>query len=73
MEVIAIRFEVHPMPPARNIDQLTAEERLDEVAAILAAGVRRLAEKRKKEKIPLDKSPATRPYVRKTNRKGEGT
>ena len=52
---------------------MTAEERLDEVAAILAAGVGRLLKKRNTEKIPLDKSPGTRPYVRKTNRNGERT
>ncbi|MBF0424592.1 MAG: hypothetical protein HQL66_02055 [Magnetococcales bacterium] len=53
--------------PAR----MTAEERLDEVAAILATGVRRLLKKLETEKIPLDKSPGTRPYVQKTNRTGE--
>ncbi|MBF0142879.1 MAG: hypothetical protein HQL59_05410 [Magnetococcales bacterium] len=51
--------------------KMTTDQRLEEAAAILAAGVRRLAEKRKMEKIPLDKSPGTRPYVRKTNRTGE--
>ncbi|MBF0309301.1 MAG: hypothetical protein HQL56_07220 [Magnetococcales bacterium] len=73
MEVIAICFEVHPMLPARNIDQLTADQRLDEASAILAAGIVRYLEKQKTEKIPLDKSPKTRPYVRKTTRNGERT
>lgn len=50
---------------------MTAAERLDEAAAILATGLRRLREKQNQEKIPLDKSPTTRPHVRKTQRNGE--
>lgn len=57
----------HAPDPAR----MTSDQRLDEVAAILATGVRRLLKKRETEKISLDKSPDTRPYVRKTNRTGE--
>ncbi len=47
---------------------LTADERLDEAASILATGIKRLLEKRKTEKIPLDKSPTVCPYGRKTTR-----
>jgi hypothetical protein len=50
---------------------MTADARLDEVAAILAAGVRRFLEKEKTEKISLDKSPEQCPYGRKTRRSGE--
>ena len=46
-------------------DRMTAEERLNEAAGILAKGVIRLKEKRKTEKIQLDKSPTIRPYGRK--------
>lgn len=59
--------------PTSHPDHMPPEARLGEAAAILASGVARLLEKRKMEKIPLDKSPAIRPHVRKTNRKGEGT
>ncbi|MBF0604542.1 MAG: hypothetical protein HQL07_12730 [Nitrospirae bacterium] len=54
-------------------NRMTAEERLDEVAAILADGVKRLVKKKKIEKIPLDKSPDQCPYVHITNRNGERT
>ena len=50
-------------PPIPNL--MTAEERLEEVAGILATGVARLLEKRKTEKIPLDNSPTIRPHGRK--------
>ncbi|NGZ29593.1 MAG: hypothetical protein G8345_22225 [Magnetococcales bacterium] len=52
---------------------MSPDDRLTEVAAILATGVRRLLKKRETEKISLDKSPKTRPYVRKTNQLGERT
>lgn len=52
---------------------MTAEDRLNEVAVLLAAGVKRVLQMQKTEKIPLDNSPKTRPYVRKTNRNGERT
>ncbi|MBF0182753.1 MAG: hypothetical protein HQM03_22300 [Magnetococcales bacterium] len=51
-------------------DHMTAEERLDEAAAILATAIRRLKEKRKTEKIPVDKSPDQCPYGQKTTRGG---
>ena len=51
-------------------NSMTAEERLNEVASILAKGVIRLQEKRKIEKIPLDKSPTIRVHGRKPT-KGE--
>ncbi|MBF0179952.1 MAG: hypothetical protein HQM03_08010 [Magnetococcales bacterium] len=49
-------------------DHMTAEERLAEVASILAAGIKRLKEKQKIEKIPVDKSLDQCPYGRKTTR-----
>ena len=58
---------------ATDPNLMTAEERLDEVAAILADGIKRLIKKKKTEKIPLDKSPDQCPYVHKTNRNGERT
>lgn len=61
------------MIPLTSPADMTADQRLDEAAAILAAGVKRLLEKRKTEKIPLDKSPKTRPYVRRNNQNGERT
>ncbi|MBF0339737.1 MAG: hypothetical protein HQL95_02080 [Magnetococcales bacterium] len=51
-------------------DQMTPEARLSEAAAILAAGIRRLKEKQKTEKIPLDKSANQCPYGQKST-KGE--
>ena len=51
-------------------NRMTAEERLNEVASILAKGVIRLQEKRKTEKISLDKSPTIRVHGRKPT-KGE--
>ena len=47
-------------------ERMTAEERLNEAASILAKGVVRLQEKQKKEKIQLDKSPTIRPYGHKS-------
>ncbi|MBF0185611.1 MAG: hypothetical protein HQM06_14665 [Magnetococcales bacterium] len=49
---------------------MTADERLNEVAAIIATGLRRLGEKQKTENIPVDNSPTKCPYGRKTP-KGE--
>ncbi|MBF0190255.1 MAG: hypothetical protein HQL99_03775 [Magnetococcales bacterium] len=51
-------------------DSMTTEERLTEVATILVTGYRRLLEKQKIEKIPLDKSPDQCPYGQKPT-KGE--
>ncbi|MBF0624099.1 MAG: hypothetical protein HQL82_04760 [Magnetococcales bacterium] len=53
--------------------KMTTDQRMEEAAAILSIGVTRLLQKRKTEKIPLDKSPGTRPYVRKTHCNGERT
>jgi hypothetical protein len=55
-------------------DHMTAEERLDEVASILATGIRRMLDKRKreKEKVLLDNSPRKRPYGRKSTMKENG-
>ena len=50
--------------------QMSDEDRLTEAARILATGIRRLLEKQKTEKIPLDNSPNQWPYGRKTT-KGE--
>ena len=50
--------------------QMTDDDRLTEAARILATGIRRLLEKQKTEKIPLDNSPNQWPYGRKTT-KGE--
>ena len=50
--------------------QMSTQDRLTEVAHILATGIRRLREKKKLEKIPLDNSPNQCPYGRKTT-KGE--
>lgn len=41
---------------------MTTEERLAEVASILATGIRRLREKQKTEKFPLDKLADQWPY-----------
>ena len=49
---------------------LSTDERLNEAARILATAIRRLLEKQKTEKIPLDNSPNQWPYGRKTT-KGE--
>ncbi|MBF0341069.1 MAG: hypothetical protein HQL95_08935 [Magnetococcales bacterium] len=49
---------------------MTTEARLDEVAAILAAGIKRLKEKQKQEKIRLDKSANQCPYGQKSTRGG---
>ncbi|MBF0177968.1 MAG: hypothetical protein HQL63_14140 [Magnetococcales bacterium] len=49
---------------------MSDDERLNEVARILATGIHRLLEKQKTEKIPLDNSPNQWPYGRKTT-KGE--
>ena len=57
-------------PTTVHPTQMTDDERLDEVAALLATGIRRLLEKQKTEKIPLDNSPNQCPYGRKTT-KGE--
>lgn len=59
------------MTPTTDPATMTAEERLDAVAAILAVGILRLREKQKTERIPLDISPETRPHVRKTTPNGE--
>ena len=50
--------------------QMSDDDRLTEAARILATGIRRLLEKQKTEKIPLDNSPNQWPYGRKTT-KGE--
>lgn len=57
---------LHTPDPA----SMPPEDRLGEVAAILATGFIRLQKKQKTEKFPLDKSPTIRPYGRKTT-KGE--
>lgn len=65
---------MHPSTTAnalRDPARMTAAERLDEAAALLATGLRRLREKQNLEKIPLDKSPGSRPYVRATKPRGE--
>ncbi|MBF0128061.1 MAG: hypothetical protein HQM02_12740 [Magnetococcales bacterium] len=54
-------------------DDMTAEARLDEAAAILAAGVVRVHKKQKTEKISVAIPPKKRPYVRKNQPKGEWT
>ncbi|MEO5332581.1 MAG: hypothetical protein H7839_11200 [Magnetococcus sp. YQC-5] len=51
-------------------DSMSTEARLTEVATILATGYRRHLEKKKMEKIPVDKSPNQCPYGRKPT-KGE--
>ncbi|MBF0180602.1 MAG: hypothetical protein HQM03_11320 [Magnetococcales bacterium] len=53
-----------------NPDHMTAEERLEEAAAILAAGIKRLKEKQTTEKISVDKSANQCPYGPKTTRGG---
>ncbi|MBF0185942.1 MAG: hypothetical protein HQM06_16355 [Magnetococcales bacterium] len=50
--------------------QMSDDDRLTEAARILATGIRRLLEKQKTEKFPLDNSPNQWPYGRKTT-KGE--
>ena len=57
---------------------MTADERLDEVARILAAGIHRWMDKKKPkiigktEKVILDKPPLLPPYGSQTNpKKGE--
>ncbi len=57
---------MNPTHPTKMSD----DERLTEVAALLATGIRRLLEKQKTEKIPVDNSPNQCPYGRKTT-KGE--
>lgn len=52
---------MNAIPP----DSMTTDERLTEVANILFTGIRRLREKQKTEKIPLDNSPTIRLYGRK--------
>ncbi|MBF0182377.1 MAG: hypothetical protein HQM03_20365 [Magnetococcales bacterium] len=49
-------------------DDMTADARLDEAAAILAKGILRLKKKRKIEKNSVDKSGNQCPYGRKTTR-----
>ncbi len=51
-------------------DHMSTQERLSEVGSILATAIRRLKEKQKQEKIPVDNSPNQCPYGRKTT-KGE--
>jgi hypothetical protein len=51
-------------------DRMSADERLKEVARILATGIERLLKKEKTEKLPLDKSPSIRVHGRKPT-KGE--
>ncbi|MBF0461755.1 MAG: hypothetical protein HQL87_10195 [Magnetococcales bacterium] len=51
-------------------DHMTAQDRLAEVGSILSTAIRRLREKQKAEKIPLDNLPNQCPYGRKTT-KGE--
>ena len=41
----------------RTPDLMSAEERLEAAARILATGIERLLKKEKTEKLPLDKSP----------------
>ncbi|GAB0057955.1 hypothetical protein SIID45300_02289 [Candidatus Magnetaquicoccaceae bacterium FCR-1] len=51
-------------------DAMTADARLDEAATILATAIKRMKEKKKTEKIPVDKSPDQCPYGQKST-KGE--
>ncbi|MEO5333255.1 MAG: hypothetical protein H7839_14665 [Magnetococcus sp. YQC-5] len=51
-------------------DTMTAEARLNEVASILAAAIRRMKEKQNLENISLDKSPNQWPHAKKPT-KGE--
>ena len=51
-------------------DHMSTQERLAEVGSILATGIRRLREKQKTEKIPVDNSPNQWPYGRKTTKGG---
>ena len=58
---------------ALDPNRMTAEERLDEAAEILAVGILRWQKKQDKktektEKFPLDKSDDQCPYGRKTTR-----
>ncbi|MBF0108707.1 MAG: hypothetical protein HQL76_05990 [Magnetococcales bacterium] len=48
-------------------EDMTAGERLAEVAAILAAGIARMKKKEKTEKFPLDESPNPCLHGRKEN------
>ena len=57
---------INPTHPTK----MTDDERLDEVATILATGIHRLLKKQKPEKIPVDNSPNQCPYGGKTT-KGE--
>ena len=60
MTILNIHKKRSPSP-----DLMTAEERWDEVAGILATGIARMLKKKKTEKIPLDKSPTVCPHGRK--------
>ena len=51
-------------------DHMTAQDRLAEVGTILSTAIRRLREKQKTEKIPLDNLPNQCPYGRKTTKGG---
>jgi hypothetical protein len=65
--------ERYPMITTTHPDAMTAEARLSEAAAILAAGVIRVLEKQKTENFSVDIPPRKRPYVRKNQPKGERT
>ncbi|MBF0418159.1 MAG: hypothetical protein HQL86_07925 [Magnetococcales bacterium] len=62
------QLERFPMIGTQHPDQMTPNARLNEAAAILAAGIRRLKEKQKPENISLDVSPNQWPHARKTTR-----
>ncbi|MEO5347894.1 MAG: hypothetical protein H7834_16170 [Magnetococcus sp. YQC-9] len=47
-------------------DHMSTEARLSEIGAILATAIKRLEEKRKTEKIPVDKFGNQCPYAQKT-------
>lgn len=53
-------------------NQMTDDDRLTEVAHLLATAILRLKKKQNPENIPLDNSPNQCPYGRKTT-KGEKT
>ncbi|MBF0627981.1 MAG: hypothetical protein HQL91_07150 [Magnetococcales bacterium] len=56
--------------PTAHPDKMTPEARLDEAATLLATAIKRLKEKQKQEKIPLDKSANQCPYGQKSTRGG---
>ena len=69
------------MPTEQNVNQMTAEERLSEVADILAAGLLRLRFRTRvagesflgDSAIPLEAGRARRPHVADVQQKGDAT